>query len=108
MIEHTTEKNQSNKEKLVRDLKIVIEDAEALLRETADAAGEKVSNARVKTKESIAAAKVHLVNIQETTTQKTKEAAQKGENYIKENPWKSAGIAAGVGALVGLLINRKK
>jgi ElaB/YqjD/DUF883 family membrane-anchored ribosome-binding protein len=38
---------------------------------------------------------------------RSKDAARATDVYVKENPWQSAGIAAGVGLLVGLLISRK-
>jgi ElaB/YqjD/DUF883 family membrane-anchored ribosome-binding protein len=38
---------------------------------------------------------------------RTREAAQKTNAYVHDNPWPSIGVAAGVGLLVGLLIGRR-
>jgi ElaB/YqjD/DUF883 family membrane-anchored ribosome-binding protein len=46
-----------SKEKLVADLKVVVADAEELLRATASQAGEKVSAARSRIEASLASAK---------------------------------------------------
>ena len=29
------------------------------------------------------------------------------EEYVRDNPWRSVGVAAGVGLLLGLLISRR-
>jgi ElaB/YqjD/DUF883 family membrane-anchored ribosome-binding protein len=39
-------------------------------------------------------------------TDKSKEAAQATEAYVRENPWNAVGIAAGIGLILGLLIRR--
>ena len=36
-----------------------------------------------------------------------KAAAKATDGYVHENPWKSVGIAAGVGLLLGMLIGRR-
>ncbi len=51
-----------SKEKLVADLKVVVADAEELLRATASQAGEKVSAARERIQASLATAKVKLTD----------------------------------------------
>jgi ElaB/YqjD/DUF883 family membrane-anchored ribosome-binding protein len=33
--------------------------------------------------------------------------ADQTEVYMRENPWQSVGIAAGVGLLIGLLLSRR-
>jgi len=95
-----------SKEKLMQDLRVVVADAEELLRATAGQAGEKVSAARERIQESLSAAKERLAVMQESLVAKTKQAAKATDEYVHENPWKSVGIAAGVGLVVGMLISR--
>ncbi len=95
-----------SKEKLMQDLRVVVADAEELLRATAGQAGEKVSAARERIQENLAAAKVRLAAAQEAMAVKTKQAAKATDEYVHENPWKAVGIAAGVGLIVGMLISR--
>jgi len=95
-----------SKEKLMQDLRVVVADAEELLRATAGQAGEKVSSARERIQESLVAAKVRLVAAEEALVEKTKQAAKATDEYVHENPWKSVGIAAGVGLVIGMLISR--
>jgi ElaB/YqjD/DUF883 family membrane-anchored ribosome-binding protein len=95
-----------SKEKLVQDLRVVVSDAEELLRATASLAGEKVSAARERIQDSLAAAKERLADVQEHVAVKTKQAARVTDEYVHENPWKAVGIAAGAGLIVGMLISR--
>ncbi len=95
------------KEQLISDFKVVIADAEALLRATANQGGEAVTNLRAKAEESLAAAKVKLADAQDALIEKGKIAAQATDDYVHEKPWHAVGIAAGVGLVVGLLIGRR-
>jgi ElaB/YqjD/DUF883 family membrane-anchored ribosome-binding protein len=97
-----------SKEKLMQDLRVVVADAEELLRATAGQAGEKVSAARERIQENVAAAKERLAVAQESMVAKTKQAAKVTDEYVHENPWKSIGIAAGAGLLIGMLISRSR
>ncbi len=96
-----------SKEMLVNDFKVVVADAEALLKATANQGGEKVAELRVKTEESLKAAKARIAEAQSVVVAKTKEAAKVTDEYVHENPWKSIGFAASVGLIVGLLIGRR-
>lgn len=98
--------NEVSKEKLMQDLRVVVADAEELLRATAGQAGEKVSMARERIQESLAATKERLAAMQESVIAKTRQAAKATDEYVHENPWKAVGIAAGAGLIVGMLISR--
>lgn len=95
------------KEQLISDFKVVIADAEALIKATANQGGEAVVNLRAKAEESLAAAKVKLADAQDALIEKGKVAAQATDDYVHEKPWHAVGIAAGVGLVVGLLIGRR-
>jgi len=96
-----------NKDKLVADLKVVVADAEELLRATASQAGEKAAVARERIQASLATAKVKLNEAERAAVAKAKEAATATDEYVHDNPWQAVGIAAGVGFLLGLLIGRR-
>ena len=95
------------KEKLAADLKVVIADAEELLRATASQAGEKVSAARVKIQESLDVAKGKLASLGEAGIDQAKEAARATDNFVHEHPWKAVGIGAALGLVLGMLISRR-
>ncbi len=95
-----------SKEKLMQDLRVVVSDAEELLRATAGQAGDKVVAARERIQENLAAAKVRLAAAEEAVIAKAKLAAKATDDYVHENPWKAVGIGAGVGLIIGMLISR--
>jgi ElaB/YqjD/DUF883 family membrane-anchored ribosome-binding protein len=95
------------RDKLVADLRIVIADAEELLKATAGQAGDKIAAMRDRISRSLDGAKVRLSQLEVETLEKGKAAARATDHYVHENPWKSVGIAAGVGLLLGLLIGRR-
>ena len=100
---HTTDP----KDRLIEDLKLVIRDAEDLLKHTGQQTTEGFRNAKAKFETTLESAKVELHNLEEVVVAKTKEAAQATDEYVKENPWKAVGIGAGIGLICGMLISRR-
>jgi ElaB/YqjD/DUF883 family membrane-anchored ribosome-binding protein len=96
-----------NKDQLIADMKVVVSDAEELLRATASQAGEKVTALRGKIEDSLAKARATLADAQAAVVEKAKEAGHATDEYVHDNPWKSVGIAAGIGFVIGLLIGRR-
>jgi ElaB/YqjD/DUF883 family membrane-anchored ribosome-binding protein len=96
-----------SKDQLIDDLKVVVNDAEALIKATANQGGEALAAVRAKAQESLAIAKDKLADTQEALLARSKAAARATDEYVHENPWRSIGIAAGVGLVVGLLIGRR-
>ena len=94
-------------DKLVEDLKVVMRDAEALIRATSAQTGEKIQEVRARAEESLKQARTRLTALEDQAYQSAREAADVTEQYVRENPWQSVGIAAGVGILVGLLLSRR-
>lgn len=99
--------NDINKEQLVNDFKVVVADAEALLKATAGQTSEKIAEVRAKTEKSLSAARARMAEAQSVVLAKSKEAAKVTDTYVHDHPWKSIGTAAAVGVVVGLLIGRR-
>jgi ElaB/YqjD/DUF883 family membrane-anchored ribosome-binding protein len=98
---------QLSKEKLMNDLHQGIADAEEMLKLTATQTGESAVQLRERVRERMVKAKAELVHLQQVTIEKAKAAGHATDVYVHENPWKSIGIAAGLGLVVGLLISRR-
>lgn len=97
----------AQKEKLMSDLQVVIGDAETLLRMTSDEVGEGASDLRRRIMDRMNQAKAELAHVQQVAVAKVKEAGHVTDEFVHENPWKSIGIAAGAGLVIGLLISRR-
>ncbi len=94
-------------DQLLADLKTVMHDAEALLRATSSQTGEKIQEVRARAEESLRQAKQRLSSIEDEALRRAREVADATDEYVRENPWQSVGVAAGVGLLVGLLLARR-
>jgi ElaB/YqjD/DUF883 family membrane-anchored ribosome-binding protein len=106
MSEGGTMEGETSKERLVADLKTLINDAEELLRATASQAGDKISLARQKIEQSLVEGKKSLADAEKVLFERSKEAVDIADDYVRENPWSAVGIAAGLGLVIGLLIRR--
>jgi ElaB/YqjD/DUF883 family membrane-anchored ribosome-binding protein len=101
------EMTQVNKDKLVADLKVVVADAEELVKLTAGTAGEKLTEVRGRLATGLADAKLKLGDLDAMVREKTKEVARVTDDYVHENPWRSIAAAAGAAFLLGLLVGRR-
>jgi len=102
-----TEMTTSHKNKLMEDLQLVIEDAEELLRMTAKEAGDSAADVRKRVQARMEQAKVDLLHLQDAAVAQAKAAGQAADAFVHENPWKSVGVAAGLGLVLGLLLGRR-
>jgi len=102
-----TDFSTNNKEKLVSDMKVVVSDAEEILRATAGVAGEKVGELRERIIDRLRDAKVRIADAEEMLVDRTKAAARATDDYVNDNPWQAVGIAAGIGFLLGVIIGRR-
>ena len=89
------------------DIRNVLADAEDLLKQAASATGERASELRETAMGRLRQAKEKAADVQVVVVEKGKKAVRATDDYVHERPWTAIGIAAGVGVLVGLLINRK-
>jgi ElaB/YqjD/DUF883 family membrane-anchored ribosome-binding protein len=95
-----------SRERIVADLKTLINDAEELLKATATQAGDKITVARQRIEQSLIEGRKSLADAERVLVERSKEAADIADDYVRENPWSAIGIAAGVGLVIGLLLRR--
>lgn len=94
-------------DKLVQDLRTLVNDAEDLVKATAAETGERIKGARLRLEDDLRVARTRLNEAQQVLNEKARVAAEATDRFAHENPWKVAGIAAGLGLLLGLLIGRR-
>jgi ElaB/YqjD/DUF883 family membrane-anchored ribosome-binding protein len=105
--ERRIQMQQVTTEKLMQDLRLVIEDGEALLKATAGQADEKVAQVRARAEESLRQARMRLQDAGIELEARVRDTARAADEYVHTNPWQSIGVAAGVAFLVGYLIGRR-
>ncbi len=88
--------NNVSTEKLMQDMRAVVLDAEELLKATASQTGERVEKVRSKVEDSLKSARARL-----------QEAGAGIDEQVHNNPWTTAGIAAGIGLVIGFLVARR-
>ena len=102
-----TDFSNGSKEKLVSDMKVVVSDAEEILRATTGVAGDKIDELRERFADRLRDAKMRIAEAEEMLLVRTKAAARATDDYVNDNPWRAAGIAASIGLLLGVIIGRR-
>jgi ElaB/YqjD/DUF883 family membrane-anchored ribosome-binding protein len=102
-----TEQSSTGRDKIVSDLKLVIKDAEELLKSTGQQMDSGYQSARARFESTLQNAKLGLDNVQGKVTVSTKDAVETTSRYVQENPWQSVGVGAVAGLVIGLLLGRK-
>jgi ElaB/YqjD/DUF883 family membrane-anchored ribosome-binding protein len=102
-----TQTLKDNQTRLNRDVRAVVDDAEALLRHAVRDAGEGYDDARSRLERSLKAARTELEGVEHAVLDNARRAKQATDEYVHQHPWQSMGIGAGVGLLLGMLISRR-
>ena len=96
-----------SKDKLLADLKTVVADAETLIREAADSSVEKFATLRTRLTTGLGETRVKIDQARTAMSEKARHATDATQAYVKENPWKSAGIFVAAGLILGMLLRRR-
>jgi ElaB/YqjD/DUF883 family membrane-anchored ribosome-binding protein len=99
--------SNASRDKLITDMKIVLADAEDLMKAAASSTGEKAAELRERAMVALRSAKESAQDVQDALLEKSKAAARATDDFVHDSPWKAVGIAAAAGFLLGLLVNRK-
>lgn len=89
------------------DVKTLVKDAQTLLTAAAALTGEKAEELRGRGMQMLDVAMGKASQVQNQAMVKGKELAETTDVYVKENPWRTVAVAAGVGLLLGALLGRK-
>ncbi len=93
--------------KLITDYRVVLADAEALVKAVASQSADKIADARAQMQQALVELKPRLTNAEAKLKEKTQLAANAADEYVHHNPWLAMGAVASLGIVVGLLIGRR-
>jgi ElaB/YqjD/DUF883 family membrane-anchored ribosome-binding protein len=97
----------NHEENLLSELKRILQAAEEFAEATARDTGDKLGEARKQFTATLREAHRHVGDAESLVRAKAKVAAATTDAYVRTNPWKSVGVGAGVGIILGLLIGRR-
>jgi ElaB/YqjD/DUF883 family membrane-anchored ribosome-binding protein len=89
------------------EIKSLIADVEDLMARIADLKDADVVRVRGKVQRAVDATKQTLADGADTIRQHAQNVANTADDYVRESPWQAIGIAALVGAVVGILATRR-
>lgn len=85
----------------------LVADAEDLVQHTVDSMGSQTAAARAKLKDTLGQARNRIAVGAEALGDQGRQAARAADDYIRERPWQSIGVAAVVGLAIGVLLSRR-
>lgn len=103
----TTEQGTDVRNRLVNDLKLVIKDAEDLLRSSGQQVDEGYQAARAKFESTLGNARTGLSSLQGNVFTSSRDALVSTNQYVQEHPWQSVGVGALAGLVMGLWFGRR-
>ncbi len=89
-------------EDIHHELKDLIHEAEQALGHTAGEAGEKFADLRERLRAALDQGRISFDHLRDETVRRARQA----DTMIRDNPYYAIGVAAGVGALIGILVSR--
>lgn len=95
------------REELADSLRRVLADAEELLGATSEEAGDAVADLRARLADNLEQARDKLQDTEAVLRANAQEVAASADEYVRENPWSSLGMAAAAGLVLGVLLGRR-
>jgi ElaB/YqjD/DUF883 family membrane-anchored ribosome-binding protein len=102
-----TQSLKDSQTRLSRDVRAMVDDAEALLRHAVRDAGDGYDDARSRLERSLKTARAELEGVEHAVLDNARRAKEATNEYVHQHPWQSMGVGAGVGLLLGMLISRR-
>jgi ElaB/YqjD/DUF883 family membrane-anchored ribosome-binding protein len=98
---------EAKKDVLVKDIKTVVGDTDALLRGIAGAATDSYTATRARVEGKLGEAKTKFDETRDEIAARARGLADTGQAYAKDNPWKVIGASAVLGLAIGYLLRRR-
>lgn len=97
----------TSSEHLRAELKNLADTLEEVLSSTTNKSKGELDKLRQKARVALDSSREKLGDSGEYLAQTTREAAQKADGYVRDNPWHGVGIGAAIGVAIGILISRR-
>ncbi|WP_312953072.1 YqjD family protein [Superficieibacter sp.] len=97
----------TNTDHLRAELKSLTDTLEEVLSSSGDKSKEEFSKIRSKAERALKDSRKSLGETGDALAKQTRVAAERTDEYVRENPWASVGIGAAVGVVLGVLLARR-
>lgn len=94
-------------ERLISDVKILLNDVEELVKVTAVQGGEKVAEVRSRVQDTVNNLRPKLAELDSVVVERAKATAATADACLRENPWAAVGLSACLGLVIGMLAGRR-
>jgi ElaB/YqjD/DUF883 family membrane-anchored ribosome-binding protein len=95
------------RDKLMDGLKTAIGEAETYINDASAQVSDTASEVRSRFEDTLRTAKTDLRKLEDSVIARSHEVAETANVYVSEHPWKSVGLGAAIGVLLGVLISRR-
>jgi ElaB/YqjD/DUF883 family membrane-anchored ribosome-binding protein len=89
------------------DMRTLVRDAQALFQSATALSGDKADEMRGRAMDMLDQALGRAQQVRSRAAVRGRELANSADGYVRENPWRTAVAAAGVGVVLGMLIARQ-
>ena len=96
-----------NEDAFIQNVKESLDDIERLMREAADATGDKASELRENALRSLRRTRETLYDTQDELLAQGRRAVRATDDYVHDNPWRAITVAGVAGVLIGAIICRR-
>lgn len=103
----TKKKIRSAEENFIESVRESLDDAERLLREAADASGDKATELRERAMHTLDRTRDSMHDAQDAVLAQSRRAARATDEYIHDKPWQAVAVAGLAGLVIGVLMCRR-
>lgn len=97
---------RNGKDVLMKDVGVVVNDADMLMKQVVSSTAEEIAATRVKVEARLSETLTGLQSAGHAVTARVSRAADCTGAYVQENPWKAIGVSAVIGVIAALLLRR--
>ncbi len=98
---------ESTRAKIADEFATAMSEAQDMLQRAASESGDKARDLRSQVETKLLHAKLRLQELEGDAVDRAKNAARATDDYVHDHPWQAIGLAAAIGFVVGLLMNRR-
>src|SRR3984893_17100674 len=92
---------------VTREFQNFVADMEDLIKAGTSLTGDDLARAKANLSARVAAARAFVEEMPGTISDRARNTVKVADDYVREQPWQTVGITAGVGLLIGFLLGRR-